>query len=135
MAGSTHDDTADDDSVSDLFAFSLPVLERDAPAETSTRPSTSRRPLTAFGRQPPGTGRRADDQAEQDVADNPFAFAVPTSGGSQEDAPSVERPTTARPKTSFGAGEASAYGSFASRPQPATSARSPPVSLVLDSSS
>ncbi|TKA51429.1 hypothetical protein B0A53_05342 [Rhodotorula sp. CCFEE 5036] len=122
MAVPTHDD---DESVSDLFAFSLPVLERDAPGETSTRPSTSRRPLTAFGSQPPGTGRRPDEQAEQDVTDGPFAFALPTSG-SHEDAHSVERPTTARPKTSFGAGEASAFGSFASRPQTATSAQSPP---------
>ena len=131
MAGPAHDDTADGDSVSDLFAFSLPVLERDAPAETSTRPSTSRRPLTAFGsNQPPGTGRRPDDQAEQDVADNSFAFAVPTSGSQEDDTQSVERPTTARPKTSFGGGEASAFGSFASRPQTATSVRSPPVSLV-----
>lgn len=130
MAVPTHDD---DESVSDLFAFSLPVLERDAPGETSTRPSTSRRPLTAFGSQPPGTGRRPDEQAEQDVTDGPFAFALPTSG-SHEDAHSVERPTTARPKTSFGAGEASAFGSFASRPQTATSAQSPPVSLASDSS-
>lgn len=127
------DPTHDNDSVSDLFAFSLPVLERDAPAETSTstRPSTSRRPLTAFGSQPPGTGRRLDDQAEQDVADNPFAFAVPASGSQDDGTHSVERPTTARPKTSFGAGEASAFGSFASRPQTATSVRSPPVSLLM----
>ncbi|GAA5988412.1 hypothetical protein JCM10908_003554 [Rhodotorula pacifica] len=110
----------DDDSVSDLFAFSLPVLDRDAPREPLHAPWNDR-PTTSFGQAAP---RAADLRGgSADEADNPFAFGL-DSVETTSAPPSPERPKTARPESSYGRGEAaSSFGISAGRPLTASGQR------------
>ncbi|GAA5871140.1 hypothetical protein JCM3774_006803 [Rhodotorula dairenensis] len=122
----------DVDSVSGLFAYSLPVLDREPSSDEGDRPPTSRPLTSAGGRQQRSAARREDQFEHEDVDDSPFAFAVPA-GDAEVETEFPERPKTARPATSAGGGggggggESPAFGSFSSRPATATSAWTPPT--------